>query len=99
MTIPSLLFALLIASLYGVLYHLIRGGGLGRLLLFLIFGWAGFALGHLLGIWRGWVLIPLGELNLGLSTLGSLLLLVLADWVSSIGIAGSRSFSDDENSV
>ena len=99
MTIPSLLFALLIASLYGVLYHLIRGGGLGRLLLFLIFGWAGFALGHLLGIWRGWVLLPLGELNLGLSTLGSLLLLVLADWVSSIGIAGSRSFSDDENSV
>ncbi len=99
MTIPSLLFALLIASLYGVFYHLIRGGGLGRLLLFLIFGWAGFALGHLLGIWQGWVLLPLGELNLGLSTLGSLLSLVLADWVSSIGIAGSRSFSDDENSV
>jgi hypothetical protein len=91
MTIPSLLFALLIASLYGVLYHLIRGGGLGRLLLFLIFGWAGFALGHLLGLWRGWILIPLGELNLGLSTLGSLFLLALGDWVSSIGINGSRS--------
>jgi hypothetical protein len=51
-TIPSLIFALLIASLYGVLYHLVRDGGLGRLLLFLIFGWAGFALGHLLGIWQ-----------------------------------------------
>jgi hypothetical protein len=91
MTIPSLLFALLIASLYGVLYHLIRGGGLGRLLLFLIFGWAGFALGHLLGLWRGWILIPLGELNLGLSTLGSLFLLALGDWVSRLGINGSRS--------
>lgn len=91
MTIPSLLFALLIASLYGVLYHLIRGGGLGRLLLFLIFGWAGFALGHLLGLWRGWILIPLGELNLGLSTLGSLFLLALGDWVSRLGISGSRS--------
>ena len=87
MTIPSLLFALLIASLYGVLYHLIRGGGLGRLLLFLVFGWAGFALGHLLGIWRGWVLIPLGELNLGLSTLGSLFLLALGDWISSLELA------------
>jgi hypothetical protein len=89
MTIPSLIFAFLIASLYGVLYHLFRNGGLGRLLLFLIFGWAGFALGHLLGIWRGWVLIPLGELNLGLSTLGSLVLLVLVDWVSRIRIGGS----------
>lgn len=91
MTIPSLLFGLLIASLYGVLYHLIRGGGLGRLLLFLIFGWIGFALGHLAGVWRGWVFIPLGELNLGLSTLGSLFLLGLGDWVSSIGISASRS--------
>ena len=89
MTIPSLIFAFLIASLYGVLYHLFRNGGLGRLLLFLIFGWAGFALGHLLGIWRGWILIPLGELNLGLSTLGSLVLLVLVDWVSRIRIGGS----------
>lgn len=91
MTIPSLLFALLIASLYGALYHLIRGGGLGRLLLFLIFGWAGFAFGHLFGVWRGWVLMPLGELNLGLSTLGSLFLLALGDWVSSLGISGARS--------
>ncbi len=91
MTIPSLLFALLIASLYGALYHLIRGGGLGRLLLFLIFGWAGFALGHLFGVWRGWVLMPLGELNLGLSTLGSVFLLALGDWVSSLGISGARS--------
>lgn len=99
MTIPSLLFALVIASLYGMLYHLIRGGGLGRLLLFLIMAWAGFALGHLLGVWRGWVVIPLGELNLGLSTLGSLILLLLADWVSSIGITGARAFPDDKNSV
>jgi len=91
MTIPSLLFALLIASLYGALYHLVRGGGPGRLLLFVIFAWAGFALGHLLGIWQGWVFIPLGELNLGLSTLGSLILLLLGDWVSSLGAGRSSS--------
>ena len=94
MTIPSFLIALLIASLYGVLYHLVRGGGLGRLLLFLIFGWSGFALGHFVGVRWGWVLIPLGELNLGLSTIGSLFLLVLGDWVSSI-----RSFSDGKKGV
>jgi hypothetical protein len=99
MTIPSMIFALLIASLYGVLYHLVRDGGLGRLLLFLIFGWAGFALGHLLGIWQGWALLPVGELNLGLSTLGSLILLVLVDWVSHIRIGGSRTFPEDDNRV
>jgi len=88
MTIPSLVFAFLIASLYGALYHLIRGGRLGRLLLFMIFGWTGFALGHLLGIWQGWVLIPVGELNFGLSTLGSLMFLVVGDWVSGIRIGG-----------
>lgn len=99
MTIPSLLFALLIASLYGVLYHLIRGGGFGRLLLFLILGWAGFALGHLLGAWRGWVLIPMGELNLGLSTLGSLLLLVLGDLISRTTTGDTRVRSDRDNRV
>jgi hypothetical protein len=90
MTIPSFLFALLIASLYGVLYHLIRGGGLGRMLLFLIVSWTGFALGHLVGVSQGWVLFPLGELNLGLSSLGSLILMTLGDWLSSLGVGGSR---------
>ena len=99
MTIPSLVFAILIASLYGALYHLIRGGGLGRLLLFLIFGWVGFAAGHFLGIWRGWILFPVGELNWGLSTLGSLLFLLGGDWVSRIRIGNMGAFSDDENGV
>ena len=99
MTIPSLIFAFLIASLFGALYHLIRGGGLGRLLLFLILGWVGFAVGHLAGIWQGWILFQLGELNLGLSTLGSFMFLVVGDWVSSIGIGDSRDFSDKENGV
>jgi hypothetical protein len=99
LTIPSLIFGLLIASLYGAFYHLVRGGGLGRLLLFLIFGWAGFALGHLVGLWRGWVLIPLGELNLGLSTLGSLVLLLLGDLVSFRATSNPHSRSGRENRV
>lgn len=60
MTIPSILFAFLIASLYGALYHLIRGGGSGRLILFLLFGWGGFVLGHVVGIWQDWLLLPMG---------------------------------------
>ena len=84
MTLPSFLFALFIALMYGALYHLIRGGGFWRLMFYLGLSSAGFALGHVLGLWRGWILFPLGSLNLGLSSAGSLLLLLLGDWLSRI---------------
>jgi hypothetical protein len=84
MTLPSLLFALLIALIYGAFYHLIRGGSVWRLLSFLALSTFGFALGHLLGLWRGWVLFPIGSINLGLSTIGSFLMLILGDWLTQI---------------
>ncbi|HSM70400.1 MAG TPA: hypothetical protein VK851_02565, partial [Anaerolineales bacterium] len=77
MTIPALLFALLIALLYGSLYHLLRGGGFWRLVLYLVLSVLGFAIGHLIGLWRGWIFMPLGSLNLGMSSLGSLLILII----------------------
>ena len=82
MTLPALLFSLMIALLYGAVYHLIRDGGFWRLILFLFLSVFGFALGHLIGLWRGWVWFPLGTINLGLSTAGSLLLLLLGDWLT-----------------
>lgn len=84
MTVPSMLFALLVASFYGASYHLIRGGGFGRLLLYFCLSIAGFIAGHLIGIWRGWTFIPLGTLNLGLSSLGSIILLICGDWLTRI---------------
>ena len=84
MTLPTLLFALLIALFYGAAYHLIRGGGFWRLFLYLSLSVAGFVIGHLIGIWRGWTFIPLGSLNLGLSSIGSVMILVLGDWLSRI---------------
>jgi len=94
MTIPSLVFAALIASLYGALFHLFRGGGSGRIFLYLLFSWVGFVLGHLIGIWQEWILLPIGQLNLGMSTLGSFVVLVGGDWVSRIRIGNSKDFSD-----
>jgi len=84
MTIPTLLFALLIAFLYGTMYHLIRGGGFWRLILYLFLSTAGFVGGHLIGWWSGWVLIPLGSLNLGMSSIGSIIILVTGDWLSRL---------------
>jgi hypothetical protein len=84
MTLPTLLFGLLVALLYGALYHLIRGGGFWRLLFFFSLSIAGFIAGHWIGIWREWTFLPLGSLNLGLSTLGSFILLAFGDWLSRI---------------
>jgi len=86
MAIPTLLFAFLIALLYGALYHLIRGGGFWRLLLYLGLSILGFAAGHLLGLWRGWIFVPLGSLNLGMSSAGSVIILVIGDWLSRIEV-------------
>lgn len=82
MTLPTLLFALLIALLYGALYHLLRGGGFWRLVMYLGLSALGFAAGHLFGLWRGWVILPLGSLNLGMSTVGSILILLIGDWLN-----------------
>jgi hypothetical protein len=82
LTLPASLFGLLIALLYGAVYHLIRGGSIWRLFLYLALSLFGFVAGHLIGLWRGWVWYPIGSLNLGVSTLGSLLILILGDWLS-----------------
>ena len=84
MTFPSLLFALLVAAFYGLLYHLIRNGGFGRLVLYLILSISGFAIGHFIGLWRGWVFLPIGSLNIGMSSVGSLMILIFGDWLSRI---------------
>ena len=84
MTLPTILIGLLIALLYGAVYHLIRGGSFWRLLLYLGLSVLGFTAGHIVGLWRGWVLIPLGSLNLGLSSIGSMVILILGDWLGHI---------------
>jgi hypothetical protein len=86
MYLPALILGLVIASLCGALYHLVRDGGFWRLALYLGLSWAGFAAGHFLADWLGWVFLPIGELNAGPATLGSLIFLGAGDWLSRIEI-------------
>jgi hypothetical protein len=92
MTLPAILLGFIIALLYGALYHLIRGGSFWRLLLYFGLSIVGFLIGHLIGKWRGWVVIPFGSLNFGLSSIGSTVFLILGDWLSRIE-------ADDESKV
>jgi hypothetical protein len=84
MTLPALLFALLIALLCGVLFHLLRGGNGWRLLLYFGLSILGFAVGQGISDWRGWHLLMFGALDLGMGLIGSALFLALGEWLSRI---------------
>lgn len=82
MTFPSILLGFVIASLYGALFHLWRGGGAKHLGLYLLLAWLGFFSGHFLAAWRNLVFIPLGSLNLGFGSLGAIFVLFAGLWLS-----------------
>jgi uncharacterized membrane protein YeaQ/YmgE (transglycosylase-associated protein family) len=84
MTLPTLIFGILVSTLYGAAFHLWRGGSLGRLLLYLLLGWIGFWVGHLLATNWGWTFLSVGSLRLGMATFGSFLLLLVGYWLSLV---------------
>ena len=90
MTLPSLVLGAIYALLIGSLFHVWRGGGMGRLLFYLVLSLMGGAAGQWLGSWLGLSLFPVGPLDLGLITLGSLVLLGLGYWLSLVEIHGSE---------
>lgn len=86
MTLPALIFGLLISTLYGVAFHLWRGGSGVRLVLYLILGWAGFWSGQLLASQLGWTFGSLGSLHLGMATLLSAIFLFGGYWLSLVEV-------------
>jgi uncharacterized membrane protein YfcA len=79
MTLPGVLLGIVISSLAGLVYHLIRGGSFRRLLLYVITSWIAFFAGHFLGALIGWTTLRVGSLNLLPALLSSVLVLILAD--------------------
>ena len=83
MTNPgTLLLAVALATMYGAGFHVWQGGGARRLALYLLAGWLGFALGHILGNLLGIQFVMIGQLNFITATVGSALALVLARWLA-----------------
>jgi len=64
MTLPSLFFGSLLASICGLVFHLLRGGRLPRFFLYLLTAWVAFFAGHLVGEWLDWHLVRVGPLNI-----------------------------------
>jgi hypothetical protein len=78
---PALILAGLLSTAYGAAFHLVVGGRIQRLLLYLLAGWLGFALGQAVGgRWAGGPL-QFGEIHIVSATAGSWLALLLARWL------------------
>jgi len=84
MTLPTLLFAFLIALLCSVLFNILRGGSGWRLLLYFGLSTLGFAVGQWISVARGWHLLLFGALDIGMGVIGSAVFLALGEWLSRI---------------
>lgn len=86
LTLPTIIFGLVVALLLGALYHAIRGGSGWRLVFYFGLSILGFALGHFLSAWQSWNLFMIGSLDLGMGILGSVLFLIGGEWLSRIEV-------------
>lgn len=90
MPLPTLIFGFLLSTLYGAAFHLWRGGGAGRLLLYLLSGWLGFSAGHVLAEQIGWTFASVGPLHAGMGTIVSLVFLWLGYWLSLVEVGAKK---------
>jgi uncharacterized membrane protein YeaQ/YmgE (transglycosylase-associated protein family) len=84
MTLPSILLGIILSSLLGVLFHLWRGGGFDRLILYIVMGWIGFWVGQWLAEIMDWNFLTIGQLHIGLATLSSIVFLMAGYWLSLV---------------
>ena len=86
MTLPAVLFGIVLSTAYGTAFHFWKGGRLSKLFLFVILAWIGFWAGHFAGAAIGWSFAPVGPLNAGMASLGSALFLLVGEWLSRVQV-------------
>lgn len=86
MFLSVLVLGSIFSMLYGGLFHFWRGGGFFRLIFYLILSWVGFWCGHFIASRLGLSFDKLGDLHLGMATLGSFLFLLGGYWLSLVRI-------------
>jgi hypothetical protein len=84
MSIPSIVLGIVISVLLGASFHLWRGGGGGKLLLYLLLGIAGFWIGQYLGERFGLTFASIGSLHLGMGLIVGAIFLSIGNWLSKI---------------
>ncbi len=84
-TIPGsasgLVLGFLLATIYGAGFHLIFGGPIKRILVYLAAAWLGVFAGQFLGDFFNFELLKLGKIHLVSATLGAWAFLLMAWWL------------------
>lgn len=75
---PDVIFAFIVATLLGSVFHLIFGGDARRLVIFLFAGWIGFSIGQMLGETMDFDPLKIGQLHVVTALAGGLVTLFLA---------------------
>ena len=86
MTLPAFILGVALSTLIGAAFHFWRGGGLGRLLLYLVLGWVGFWIGHGTAVYFHFSLGWVGPLNMLAAPFGSILLIGVGFWLSLVEV-------------
>ncbi len=86
MTLPAVLFGIVLSTAYGTAFHFWKGGSLMRLFLYVILAWIGFWGGQFAGAALGWNFAAIGPINTGVATLGSAIFLFVGEWLSRIEV-------------
>jgi hypothetical protein len=73
----TIVLGLVIATLSGAVFHLLRGGRLRHLFLYLIVAWSSFFIGQIFSESISWRFIRLGALNLFPALLATLIGLII----------------------
>jgi hypothetical protein len=74
----GMVLAFLLATAYGAGFHLIMGGPLRHVLVYIVSAWVGFAAGHFLGVFMNLDILDLGAVNLFSASAGAWVALLLA---------------------
>lgn len=78
----GLVLGFLLASIYGAAFHLIFGGPLRRLFLYLVAAWLGFFIGQFIGDFLNFELLKLGKIHLAAASAGAWIMLLGAWWLA-----------------
>lgn len=73
---PSVILGFILATLLGAAFHLVFGGDVRRLAMFLLAGWIGFFFGHIAGVVLDIEVLNIGPLRAAPAVIGALVLLV-----------------------
>lgn len=83
MTLPGAILGVIIATAFGLAFHVVRGGGLNRLWLYTATAWVAFFAGHFIGNILDLGFARYGTLELGPAILATIFGLILASILAS----------------